>query len=330
MPIVTARRLCPGGVFLPNDFTAYQDFSERLGDIFKSFTPVVEPLSLEEAFLDVSGARRLFGEPVAIARRLKRRVAEIGLACTVGVAPNKFIAKLASRQAKPDGLLVVSPSATEEFLHPLAVTALGGVGEQTGELLRRLGLATVGDVASVPRTALERALGPSLGALLYRLARGQDATPVKPYEAVKSVGSEMTFDVDLDDAESVLRALLRLADRTATRLRSKGLCGRTVTLKVRLSNFQTITRRATLEGETDAAPEIYGVAKSLYRRLHLDHPRIRLLGVAVSGLTPGPPHRQLDLFNRRRAGWPEATRAVDEVRFRFGEDALGPASLLQR
>jgi DNA polymerase-4 len=330
MAIVSARRLCPGGVFLPNDFVAYQDFSHRINVIFKSFTPVVEPLSLDEAFLDVSGASRLFGDPVSIARRLKRRVEEIGLACSVGVAPNKFLAKLASKKAKPDGLLVVDARDVTGFLHPLPVTALWGVGEQTAETLHRLGLVTVGDVARMPERALGRALGPALGELLYRLARGLDDSPVKPYESPKSVGSEETFDADLDDTEAILKEVLRLSDRSAARLRAKGLCARTVILKVRFTNFKTITRRATLAEETDAAPEIYGVAKKLYRRLGLDHPRVRLLGVAVSGLAPGPPRRQLDLLAGGRGGWSEATRAIDEVRFRFGDDALGPAALLDR
>jgi DNA polymerase-4 len=328
MPIVSARRLCPTGVFLPNDFSAYLDCSERINEIFRSFTPRVEPLSLDEAFLDVSGAVRLFGKPPAIASEVKARVADAGLTCTVGVAPNKFLAKLASTRAKPDGLLVVSADEVRGFLHPLPVTALWGVGEHTADALRRLGLATVADVAHLPAGALERALGPALGGLLYRLARGIDDSPVKPYETPKSVGSEMTFEVDLDAADAVLRAVLRLSDRTASRLRAKGLCARTVTLKVRFSNFKTITRARTLDEETDAAPEIYGVAKSLYRRLGLDHPRIRLLGVSVSGLAPGPPRRQLDLLSGRRVGWSEATRAIDEVRHRFGDDALGPAALL--
>jgi DNA polymerase-4 len=293
-----------------------------------SFTPAVEPLALDEAFLDVTGAVRLFGDPVEIARLLKERVAGIGLTCTVGVASNKFLAKLASKKAKPDGLLVVAPEGVSDFLHPLPVTALWGVGEQTGEALRRLGLVTVADLARMPAGALARALGPSLGGLLHRLARGVDETPVKPYEAPKSVGSEMTFDVDLDDRLTILREILRLADRTSARMRSKGLCARTVVIKVRMSNFKTVTRRATLEEETDAGSEIYGVARSLYERLRLDHPRIRLLGVAASGLAPGPPRRQLDLLNGRRSGWTEATRAIDEVRLRWGDDALGPATLL--
>jgi DNA polymerase IV len=328
MPIVSARRLCPGGVFLPNDFPAYGRLSEQILSVFRSFTPVVEPLSLDEAFLDVSGARRLLGPPVVIAGELKRRIADIGLTCSVGVAPNKFLAKLASVAAKPDGLRVVCPGDVRSFLHPLPVTALWGVGERTGEALRRLGLFTVGDVERMPASALERALGPALGGLLYRLARGLDDNPVKPYEAPKSVGSEMTFDVDLDADTAILRALLRLSDRTAARLRSKAMCGRTVTLKVRFSNFKTITRSRTLAEETDTASDLYDSLRTLYGRLRLDRPRIRLLGVAVSALAPGPPRRQLELFSGRRAGWPEATRAMDQVRLRFGDDALGPAALL--
>jgi DNA polymerase-4 len=328
MPIVSARRLCPGGVFLPNDFPAYQRLSEQIVSEFTSYTPVVEPLSLDEAFLDVSGAVRLFGPPVDIAQDLKRCIAAIGLPCSVGVAPNKFLAKLASVAAKPDGLRVLCSDDVRGFLDPLPVTALWGVGERTGEALRRLGLHTVGDLERMPRSALERALGSALGGLLYRLARGLDDTPVKQYEAPKSVGSEMTFDADLDADTAILRALLGLSDRTAARLRSKELCARTVTLKVRFSNFKTITRSRTLAEETDTASDLYDSVRYLFERLRLDRPRIRLLGVAVSALAPGPPRRQLDLFSGRRAGWPEATRAMDQVRRRFGDDALGPAALL--
>ena len=232
MPMVRARRLCPQAVFVSNDFSAYTEMSARIGAVFNSFTPLVQPLSLDEAFLDVSGSVKLFGAPVAIGRRIKASIAELGLTCTVGVAPNKFLAKVASTRAKPDGLLVIGSDEIEAFLHPLPVTALWGVGAQTGEALERLGLKTVGDLARIPRRTLERALGDALGAHLYSLARGNDDRPVTPGEVAKSVGSEETFSHDLDDTEVVLREILRLADRTAGRLRAKGLCGRTVTLKV--------------------------------------------------------------------------------------------------
>ena len=331
MPAVRARRLCPQAIFLPNDFTAYSEYSKKIREVFLGITPMVEPMSLDEAFLDVSGAVRLFGSPVEIAQEIKRRIRALGLPCTVGVAPNKFLAKLASGIGKPDGLLVVQADRVLEFLHPLPVEALWGVGEQTGETLRKLGLKTVEDVASLSRRTLERAVGDAMGAHLHRLSHGVDDRAVQPLEGVKSVGSEETFSVDLDSSDDILREILRLADRTASRLRAKGLCGRTVTLKVRFSNFKTITRSRTTELAMETGAEIYEVAKDLFLKLDPDRPRIRLLGVAVSGLTDGPAGRQLDLLGvDTRPRWTDATKAIDSIRLRFGNDAVGPATLLDR
>jgi DNA polymerase-4 len=329
MPTITARRLCPHAVFLPNDFEAYMDYSHKIREVFCSFTPLVEPLSLDEAFLDVSGSTRLFGSSVEMAQQIRTKIGMLGLTCTVGVAANKFLAKLASTAAKPDGLLVVPADAVEQFLHPLPVDALWGVGPQTSEVLTRLGLKTVGDLARLSRRTLQRAVGDSLGSHLHDLARGLDDRPVTPDEPAKSVGSEETFAYDLDATDDVLRQTLRLADRTATRLRSKGLCGRTVTLKVRFSNFKTITRSRTVAAAIDTPAEIYAIAKELFLKLALDRPRIRLLGVSVGGLAPGPPKRQLDLLTEpTRAGWSEVAGAVDSIRDRWGEAAVGPATLL--
>jgi DNA polymerase IV len=330
MPIVRARRLCPHAIYVANDFTTYTEYSQLIRDVFSSFTPLVEPLSLDEAFLDVRGSVKLFGSPAEIARRIKGAVARLGLPCTVGVAPNKFLAKLASTRAKPDGLLVVPADSVTGWLHPLPVTALWGVGEQTGDALRRLGLKTIGDLARLPRRTLERAVGDAVGSQLHALANGIDERAVVPHEPAKSVGSEETFAADLDAKEDILRELLRLSDRTATRLRAKGLCGRTVIVKIRFSNFKTITRSRTLSGEVDTAPEIYSVARDLYLKLDPDRPRIRLVGVAVTGLSPGPPTRQLDLLaDPGRPGWSEASAAIDSIRDRWGDRAVRPATLLE-
>jgi DNA polymerase IV len=331
MPAVRARRLCPQAIFLPNDFQAYLEISERIREVFLSITPVIEPLSLDEAFLDVSGAIRLFGSPVEIAREVKRRIGELGLPCTVGVAPNKFLAKLASGLGKPDGLLVVPHDRVLEFLHPLPVEALWGVGETTGEALRKLGLKTVGDVASLSRRTLERAVGDAMGAHLHHLSQGHDPRRVEPYEPARSVGSEETFSTDLDATEDILREVLRLSDRTASRLRAKGVCGRTVTLKVRFSNFKTITRSRTGEEPMETGAEIYAAARDLYLKLDPERPRIRLLGVSISGLIDGPAGRQLDLLQSdTRSQWSDATKAIDSIRTRFGDNAVGPATLLDR
>jgi DNA polymerase-4 len=330
MPIMRARRLCPHGVYLANDFDSYADYSRQIRDVFTTFTPLVEPLSLDEAFLDVAGSQRIFGDPATIAHRIKAAVADVGLTCTVGAAPNKFLAKLASTRAKPDGLLVIESDRAKDFLHPLPVDALWGVGEQTAEALRRLGLKTVGNVARVSRRTLERALGDVLGGHLHNLANGIDERPVVPDEPAKSVGSENTFASDLDATPAILREILRLSDRTAARLRAKGLCGRTITLKVRFSNFKTITRSRTLGAAVDTTAEIYSVARDLYERLDPDRPRIRLLGVGIAGLAPGPPRRQLDLLAQTATPrWSEASRAIDAIRDRFGDAAVSPATLLE-
>jgi DNA polymerase-4 len=329
MPTVRAKRLCPHAIFLSNDFDSYLEYSKRIKEIFLRFTPLVEPLSLDEAFLDVSGSVRLFGAPVDIARRVKGEVEAIGLRCTVGVAPNKFLAKLASDAAKPNGLLVVPADDVESFLHPLPVTALWGVGERTAESLQRLGLRTVADLASMSKHVLERAVGEAVGAHLYSLANGIDDRRVTPDEANRSVGSEATFARDLDERTEILREVLRLSERTASLLRGKGLCGRTVTLKVRWSNFKTISRSKTLDHEVNTTAEIYDVARAAFEKLDPERPRIRLLGVTVSGLASGPPGRQLELGERStRPGWDEASEAIDDIRQRFGDEAVGIATLL--
>jgi DNA polymerase-4 len=330
MPMVRAIRLCPHAELRSNDFPSYLEYSKLIREVFLSFTPLVEPLSLDEAFLDVAGSVKIFGPPVEIGRQIKHQIAGLGLGCTVGVAPTKFLAKLASDAAKPDGLLVVPADRVTEFLHPLPVKALWGVGERTGEVLTRLGLRTVADIAMMPKRTLERAVGESLGQHLHNLANGIDERAVKPHEAAKSVGSEETFARDLDDTTEIVREILRLADRTAGRLRSSGHSGRTVTLKVRFSNFSTITRSRTLGHDTNTTAEIYEVARALYLKLDPQRPRIRLLGVSVTGLTIGAPLRQLELgVGSDGAGWDEASKAVDDLRRRFGERSVGLGTLLE-
>jgi DNA polymerase-4 len=297
--------------------------------IFQGVTPMVEPLALDEAFLDVRGARALFGDAVRIARLLRARVREeAGLALTVGVAANKFLAKLASTRGKPDGLLVVPDDRAIEFLHPLPVAALWGAGDATVKLLARYGLRTVGEVAATPRATLERALGPALGAHLHELAWGRDDRPVVPFEAAKSVGSEETFASDIDDPEELAREVLRCCVRVGRRLREAGLAGRTVTLKLRFSaDFRTITRARTLPAATDTDAELHEVAGDLLARLRLGRVPVRLVGVAVSNLQEraGAPV-QLRL-GPGRPGWEEAVRAADAIRARFGEAAIDLASL---
>jgi len=330
MPSVRARRLCPDIVFVPPNFSRYQTESDRIMEILGSFTPLVEPLSLDEAFLDVTGARRLFGAPADIAQRIRERVrSERSLSCSVGVAPNKFLAKLASARAKPDGVLIVRADAVHEFLEPLPVAELWGVGEQTAIALDRLGVRTTGDLLTLPDGVLARALGPGAATHLLALARGVDERAVVPHEPAKQVSAENTFDRDLDATADVRREILRLAERVAGRLREAKLAARTVTLKVRFASFKTITRARTLAEPTDAAADLADTARDLYDRLALVRPRIRLLGVAASGLASGEPAEQLRL-GERPDRWRTADRAMDTLRRRFGGDAVDRAALADR
>jgi DNA polymerase IV len=327
MPMARARRLCPQAVAIPPDFAAYRRHSAEVMRIFQSVTPLVEPLALDEAFLDVRGARPLFGDAVAAARLLRARVREeVGLPLTVGVAGNKFLAKLASTRGKPDGLLVVPPGRALGFLHRLPVDALWGAGQATIDVLARYGLRTVGDVAATPRATLERALGPAAGAQLHDLAWARDDREVVPFEAAKSIGSEETFAADIDDPDQLAREVLRCCVRVGRRLREAGLAGRTVTLKLRFADFRTITRGRTRAVATDTDHELHEVAAELLARLQLGRTAVRLVGVTVSNLQPAGAPVQLRL-GPDRPGWEAAVRAADAVRARFGEAAIDLASL---
>jgi len=328
MPSARARRLCPDVVFVPPDFAAYRAAATRLREVLLSFTPHVEPLSLDEAFLDVSGATTLFGSPEWIGRRVRQRVREeLELTCSVGVAPNKLLAKLASARAKPDGLLVVPADDVVSFLHPLPVGALWGVGEKTGQVLDRLGVRTVGELATLPAAVLDRMFGEAQAAHLRAVAQGRDHRPVVPYEAPKQVSHEETFEHDLDDDDRVLREVLRLSFRVASRLRSEGFRARTVVLKVRLASFATMTRSRTLPAATDTGADLYRVAAELYGAIPGRGRRIRLLGMAGSGLVPAGAE-QLALVREGR--WEDAERALDQIERRFGAGSAFPAALLDR
>ncbi|MFG3704293.1 DNA polymerase IV [Micromonospora sp. NPDC047670] len=328
MPTARARALCPHAVYLPPDFARYSAASRAVMQIFRDVTPLVEPLSLDEAFLDVAGARRLFGPPAAIARRIRERVAaEQGLTCSVGVAPSKFVAKLGSTRAKPDGLLVVPATQVLDFLHPLPVSALWGVGERSTETLRRLGLATIGDLAEAPVGMLRKALGEASATHLHELAWGRDPRRVSPEHVEKSIGAEVTFDADVADPLEIRRALLALSDKVGARLRRAGQVGRTVSLKVRLADFRTVSRSRTSGVPTDVAREIFDTVWALYTALDPGE-RIRLVGVRVEGLAAAQDTpRQLTLGAPER-GWREAEAAADAAAARFGRSVIGPASLL--
>jgi len=329
MPMSRARRLCPQATVVHPDHQRYAAASAGVMEVFRSVTPLVEPLSLDEAFLDVSGAQRRLGRPAQIGQLIRDRVAdEQGITCSVGVASTKFVAKLASTRCKPDGLLVVPAADVVAFLHPLPVAALWGVGEKTEKELVRLGLRTVGDIAHTPQATLVRALGQATGAHLHALSWGRDERVVVAHQPDKSIGADETFPRDVDDPEVVLRELLRLCERTAGRLRASGLAGRTVSIKVRFADFTTITRARTLHEATDVAADVYATARGLFEALGLDRARLRLIGVRVEQLvasTTAP--RQLELGERSR-GRRDAEQAADRAVQRFGTGVVRPGSLV--
>ena len=331
MPVARARRLCPRAVFVPPRHRVYAATSKEVMAIFGAVTPEVEPLALDEAFLDVSGALRRLGSPAWIAAHIRAQVGQQqGITCSVGVAPCKFVAKIASARCKPDGLLVVPRAGVLDFLHPLPVAALWGVGERAGEVLARLGLRTVGDIAHTPLDTLQRDLGVAHGAHLAALAWGRDERRVTPRVPEKSIGAEETFEADIDDPVRIRQELLRLSGRTAHGLRAGGYVARTVSVKLRLASFKTMTRSRTLPHPTDVAHEIYATACSLYSSAGLEQgARLRLVGVRVSGLVPAADANSQLTFDDKPVGWREAERAVDKIATRFGADAVRPAALVE-
>lgn len=343
MPGARARRLCPQAVFLSGDHAHYSEVSGRVMDVFRSFTPLVEPISLDEAFLDVRGARRLLGTPVEIAHQVRRRILEEeGLTCGVGVARVKFLAKLASEAAKPKvsrhgpvagrGVVEVAPDRELEFLHPLPVQALWGVGPVTLARLERLGVRTVGDLAALPLDTIVGSLGQASGSHLHALANARDPRPVVPSQPVKSISHEETFPRDRFRRDELAVEVVRLADAVATRLRAAGVSGRTVTLKLRFGDFRTITRSHTVDGGVDSAHQLARIGRDLLDLVDVG-PGVRLLGIGVSQLDQGR-SQQLSLDDllsadaaTAGADWTTAETAIDAVRARFGAAAVGPASL---
>jgi DNA polymerase-4 len=326
MPIRTASRLCPDAVFLPVDGRKYQAVSRKVMAILRRFTPLVEPISIDEAFLDVTGSQALFGDGGTIARRIKAAIREeIGLTASVGVATTKLVAKIASDLRKPDGLVVVPPGEEAEFLAPLPITRLWGVGAPTAAALRDYGVATIGDLAKLPRETLERRFG-KIGAALAGRAWGLDADQVTDPADAKSVGHEHTFDVDTSDREVIERTLLAMADGVSSRLRASGVKAGTVSVKIRDSSFRTITRQRTLPEPTDLTEPIWKAAVDLATP-EVRGIKVRLVGVTASNL--GSPD-QLSLFERSDGGRRRrVVDAVDDIHRRFGDRSLTRARLIR-
>jgi len=336
MSSVQAQRLCPHAAFVPGDHDHYAEVSRRIMGVFGSFTPLVEALSLDEAFLDVTGARRLHGEGPTIAAAIRAAIWEREqLTCAVGVAPSKFVAKLASEAAKPRigrhgpepglGVKVVEPDEVLAFLHPLPVQALWGVGPKTLEKLHRLGVDTIEDLASLDERTITSSLGTANGLHLRRLANGLDDRDVVPQQRAKSIGHEETFARDHHELPSLQHELVRLGDSVASRLRAANVAGRTVSIKVRFHDFRTVTRSVTLATAVDTGPDVVRAATNLLERID-PTPGVRLLGIHVSQLIEGAA-RQLSLDDVEAPSWADATGAVDAIRARYGAAAIVPASL---
>lgn len=322
MPMSRAVRLCPAAVILPPRMSRYEEMSAQIRDIFERFTPLVEPLSLDEAFLDVTGSQTLFGPAPGIGVRLKKEIrAETGLVASVGVAPNKFLAKIASDIDKPDGLRIIKAEEVTDFLDPLPVSRLWGVGPAMQRELERHAICTIAQLRRLSLDAVEHLFGRH-GRHLGLLARGQDDRPVVPESEAKSISNETTFNEDLTDDTVLHTWLQQLAEQVGWRLRRAGLAGRTIQIKVRFADFTTLTRAHTLAQPTDISREIIAAAGTLFRtRLPVPRPPVRLLGVGVSGFDASD-LQQADLFaeeQRRRDS--QLDGVVDAIRGRFGKGA---------
>ncbi|MEO5314860.1 DNA polymerase IV [Pseudarthrobacter sp. CC12] len=329
MPMAVALRMCPQAVVIEPRHKLYYEVSGQLMAIFESITGLVEPLSVDEAFLDVTGALRRLGPPRGIGELIRRRVAaELGITASVGIAETKFVAKIASTRCKPDGLLLIGPDQTVPYLHSLPVGALWGVGAKTKEVLAKMGISTVADVAATPVSSLKKVLG-ATGEHVHQLAWGIDPRPVTPVRLEKSIGAEETFATDTDDDALLRRELLRLSHRTAGRLRSSGMVARTVALKLRFADFSTITRSRTVQTPVDSAQLLYAVALQLLESVGTRAMAVRLVGVRAEQLEEAARTSLQLSIDRRDDNWRVAEQVLDQVALKFGDKSVLPARLME-
>ena len=330
-PMATAMRLCPHGIYLPVRMSRYQEVSEQIFEIFRRFTPLVEGLSIDEAFLDVTGSVRLFGRAEDLARKIKETVfKETGLTVSAGVAPSKFVAKIASDMQKPDGLTVVPPERVREFLDPLPIRKMWGVGEVTQEALAQLNIHIFRDLSQMPLEVLEKHFGKH-GIKMQLLAMGMDEREVVPEHDAKSIGHEDTFEKDIIDLGLVKKQLLSLAHRVAHRMRQEQVKGETVTLKVKYSDFTLITRSGTLPEPTNDASKIYSTACSLLGKTAVGGRPVRLLGISISKLSTNP-ESQLSLFGDDRSPLKKSklNTALDSIQEKFGDKSIQPGTIITK
>ncbi len=330
MPVGRAQRMAPHAIFIAPDHKRYSEISARIMEIFNKYTPLVEPISLDEAFLDVSGSERLFGSGREIAVAIRSDIEKTeGITCSVGIATSKFIAKLASSRCKPNGMLEITHDRVLSFLHPLPVSEIWGVGPKTNEELLRLGLRNIADIANTPRQTLIRALGEATGSSLYELAWGRDYRDVVIDEPEKSISAAETFAYDLENEEEILREYLRLCEKATSRMRSRNLRAKTVSIKVRFADFKTISRSKTFPLAINGTQETFAVVKQLYEALDIAGARLRLVGVGLENLVENEGAAHQPALGEREIGWAQAEAAVDRAIARFGSGSIKPARLVE-
>lgn len=328
LPISRAHRLCPHAAFLPVRMRRYKEISVRIMNLLRTYTPLIEPVSIDEAFMDVSGCERLFGSPEKIGHDIKARIQrEEGLTISVGIAPNKYLAKMASESGKPDGFVVIKPGSERDFLEERPVESLWGVGDKTSQRLREAGITTIGQLADYPPDALERKMG-KIGRHLWELANGNDDRPVVTGSDVKSISHERTYDRDIDDVTVMKNTLLDLSERVGRRARRKGITGKRVSLKIRFSDFSTFTRNRTLKQGTNVTENIYKAATDLFQAFDLTAKKVRLLGVGLS-LLDTMQEIQNDLFQADEKKKEKVGMVLDKIQEKYGDGSVRRAALLK-
>jgi DNA polymerase IV len=329
MPIIQARRLCPQGIFIPPRMDRYRQVSRQVMAILLEFSPLVEPVSIDEAFMDLAGTERLIGAPAALASELKKKIrTSLDLSCSVGIAPNRFLAKVASDFRKPDGLTVITAEEVGAFIERLPIAKVPGVGPKTQAKVVELGIRFLGDICKFPASALKASFG-RFGTRLYELANSIDPTPVTPDTVAKSVSSECTFEADTREISMLARCLLEQAEDVAAGLRNEGVKARTVVLKIKHADFKLCTRRMTFTPPTQSSKEIYRHALQLLEAYRFTH-KIRLIGLGATGFVPATAPRQQELFaakGRSAEGWEKVDRAVETIKSRFGNKIIERATL---
>ena len=330
LPIAKAMRLCPKGIFLPVRMSRYQEISKKIFKIFHLFTPLIEPVSIDEAFLDVTGSTKLFGTPVEIAKKIKQVVFnKTGLTVSAGVASCKFVAKIASDMDKPDGLTIVPPDRISDFLNPLSINKLWGIGKKTTEALACLNIHTFEDLSQMPVELLKRKFGKH-GVKMHKLSMGIDERDVEPEHDVKSIGHEKTFVRDIVNMELAKKELLSLSNKVARRMRSTGIAGKTITLKVKYSDFVQITRSITLLNFINDGFKIYATSCCLLKKTKVGKKPVRLLGISLSQLNLFGTETQLSLFqqDKKSSKREKLTATLDLIFDKFGEKSVRPCTLL--